>query len=160
MTRLSKFELEQFVKEAAQILSDCQLVYLLGPLGAGKTFVVSALLKSLGHEGSTKSPTYTLVEPYDIRGRKVYHFDLYRLGDPEELEFMGIRDYLDENALLLIEWPEKGAGYLPQPDLQIQLDYAGENARRIKVVARQDSVQEAIESIMQRLCDGTNPEVD
>ena len=108
------------------------VVCLHGDLGAGKTTMVRGLLRSLGFTGTVKSPTYTLVEPYRINDRDIYHFDLYRLGDAEELEYLGIRDYFRPDALCLIEWPEKGAGFIPKADLNVTLAYS-KQARQVKI---------------------------
>ena len=116
-------EMMRFGGQIAEKFPHGGMVFLNGDLGAGKTTLVRGLLRSLGYQGIVKSPTYTLVEPYQINDRMIYHFDLYRLADPEELEYIGGREYWNSDALCLVEWPEKAKGFLPKPDLIIDILY-------------------------------------
>jgi tRNA threonylcarbamoyladenosine biosynthesis protein TsaE len=107
-------------------------LFLQGDLGTGKTTLVRGFLRGLGYRGKVKSPTYTLLEPYELPDCVCYHFDQYRLADPEELEYLGLSDLLESRAILLVEWPERGGDRLPPADLELRLEHAGE-ARRLSL---------------------------
>jgi tRNA threonylcarbamoyladenosine biosynthesis protein TsaE len=125
-------------------LPEKSLVFLNGDLGAGKTTLVRGVLRASGYQGAVKSPTFTLVEEYEILGRKILHFDLYRIVDPEELEWIGIRDYLAQDSLCFIEWAQLGQGFLPEPDLVLNLTVQGQ-----KRLAQLLSKSKNIEKILQ-----------
>jgi tRNA threonylcarbamoyladenosine biosynthesis protein TsaE len=116
---------EQLGAELFKSVPSKCLIFLQGDLGAGKTTFARGFLRAAGYNGTVKSPTYTLVEEYVIGGRKIFHFDLYRVVDPEELEWIGIRDYFDQDSVCFIEWPDKGKGFLPNPDIIITLKPQG-----------------------------------
>ena len=130
-----------------KLFSGSGVVYLQGDLGAGKTTLTRGILQAYGHAGPVKSPTYTLVEPYELPDTTIYHFDLYRLIDPEELELMGFRDYFHPQALALVEWPVRGEPLLPSPDWLIALDVAESGFGR---VARLTAVSRAANDIYMR----------
>jgi len=111
------------------------VLHLRGDLGAGKTTLVRGLLRGLGHTGRVKSPTYTLVEPYELSSLHFYHFDFYRLKNKEEWEQAGFREYFDGRALCAVEWPERAHGLLAPPDLEIELRFESDR-RRARVEAR------------------------
>lgn len=122
------------------------LILLNGDLGTGKTTISRGLLQGLGHQGAVKSPTYTLVEPYELGIGKIYHFDLYRLIDPDELEHIGFSDYLLDAKLCIIEWPENGGSYIPQPDITIGISQY-ELGRQVTLNSTSKSGRQCLEQI-------------
>ncbi len=111
---------------ALQALDHGAAIALEGNLGAGKTTLARALIRGLGHSGPVVSPSYTLVEPYELGDRRLLHLDLYRIGDPEELEYLGWREWDTQRDWIVVEWPERGAGFLPEFDLRIGLQYSND----------------------------------
>ena len=108
------------------------IVAIQGELGAGKTTLVGGVLNAMGFGGIARSPTYTLIEPYETATRRIFHLDLYRLADPAEVEALGLRDLLTPEAVLLIEWPERGAGIVPAADLTVSIRYAEASANEVR----------------------------
>lgn len=112
-------------RRLAQVLQPGLTIWLVGDLGAGKTTLARGLLRGLGFMGRVKSPTYTLVELYTLSRFNLYHFDLYRIADPDEWEDAGFREYFNDTSVCLVEWPEKAVGVMPGPDIRIRLDFRG-----------------------------------
>ncbi len=123
----------KFGAHLAELIPDNFIIKLYGQLGAGKTTLVRSIIKSMGYDGKVKSPTYGLVESYEINGREIFHFDLYRLNDASELEQIGARDYFD-HAICLVEWAEKGEDYLPKADLDCYISVLA-HGRDVKLVS-------------------------
>lgn len=133
----------EMLKLAAKLAVGMQgvgIIFLQGPLGAGKTTFSRGFLQGLGYAGKVKSPTYTIVEPYHLQDITVFHFDFYRIQDPHELELIGIRDYFHEQAICLIEWPECAGGLLPNPDLSCYIEIKS-TGREIKIMANSERGQ-------------------
>jgi len=139
----------QMGRDIALSITQATTIFLHGDLGAGKTTLTRGFVQALGHQGNVKSPTYTLVEPYEVGEWNIYHFDLYRLCDPEELEFMGIRDYFTNKSLCLIEWPQRGFGLLPQADVELSLTY-DEMQRKVTLSANTENGQNIIDALTLR----------
>ena len=119
-------DLKNFANKFSHNIPLPLVIWLEGDLGAGKTTFARGLIHALGYQGRVKSPTYGLLEHYQLESSKVLHMDLYRSSDPGELEFLGVEDLLDERTILLIEWPDKGGSWLPDPDFILTFAYAGE----------------------------------
>tara|TARA_Y100001934_G_C12076373_1_gene642615 strand:- start:66 stop:539 length:474 start_codon:yes stop_codon:yes gene_type:complete len=136
--------------QLATLLRGRGAVFIRGQLGAGKTTLCRGLLRAMGHRGAVKSPTFTLVEPYEFPDTEVFHFDLYRLSDPGELDYIGIDEYFADGHLCLVEWPEKASGQLPQHDLEISIDVSGEK-RNISIQAMSADGETICESLTQKI---------
>lgn len=139
-----------FGARLASVLRPGMTVYLSGDLGAGKTTLTRGLLRSLGYVGRVKSPTYTLVELYEIPRYNLYHFDLYRFADPEEWAEAGFREYFNADSVCLVEWPEKAAGLLSEPDLMVRLEILDEG-RALTLTAGTEAGRRCIESLAHSL---------
>ncbi|MBS3747850.1 MAG: tRNA (adenosine(37)-N6)-threonylcarbamoyltransferase complex ATPase subunit type 1 TsaE [Wenzhouxiangellaceae bacterium] len=115
----------------ARDLAGGQVVTLSGDLGAGKTTLVRGMLRGLGFQGRVKSPSYGLVESYKVAGLEIHHLDLYRLGEPEELDFIGLEDLLGQQSVLLVEWPERARDRLPATTARIRIEHQGSGRKVI-----------------------------
>lgn len=124
-----------------------RLIYVRGPLGAGKTTFVRGLLRALGYAGAVKSPTFTLVEPYEIGALSLCHFDLYRIADPAELEFLALRDYIGSEAICIVEWPERAGALLPAPDLNVMIRPTNNEGRELQLQASTQAGKAALDAL-------------
>ena len=121
-------------KLAVACAQPCTL-YFKGELGAGKSTLIRAYFRALGVVGAIKSPTFTLVESYEVNQQALYHLDLYRIEDPQELDCLGVEEFLDADAICCIEWPERGRGRLSEPDVLFELHHS-ENGRQLELTAK------------------------
>ena len=131
---------------AAVLPRACRL-YIRGPLGAGKTTLVRGLLRGFGHSGPVTSPTFTLVEPYEFEGVHLFHFDFYRVTDPGELEFLGLRDYFDGESISVVEWPERAGAVLPVPDIDVMIRLSNDRGRVLQLQSHSDSGAAALRAL-------------
>ena len=130
-----------------RLLRPGTVIHLRGEIGAGKTTLTRGLLRGLGVTVPVKSPTYTLVEPYETPRAAVYHFDLYRLADPEELHFFGAEEYFSPETICILEWAERAGDELPLPDLIVQADYRDADSRTVRLEARTEAGQAIVEAL-------------
>ncbi len=134
----------------AQLLPTGLVIYLQGELGTGKTTLTRGFLRGRGHQGAVKSPTYTLMEPYELESGRCYHLDLYRLGSARELEYLGIRDLLEGDATMLVEWPERGEGMLPAADIVVQIGYL-DGGREVQLSATSSDKENLLNKLSAKL---------
>jgi tRNA threonylcarbamoyladenosine biosynthesis protein TsaE len=132
---------------ASQAVLRDSFVELHGDLGAGKTTLVRHILRALGVEGRVKSPTYAVVEPYELPGLNIWHFDFYRFGDPREWEDAGFRDIFASPGLKLAEWPEKAAGFMPRADLVIHLEALADDSRQVTLTGQTPTGQALLRAV-------------
>jgi tRNA threonylcarbamoyladenosine biosynthesis protein TsaE len=130
---LDEAQLSELAQQFATVM-DVGVVYLYGDLGAGKTTFARAFLRASGVGERIKSPTYSLIESYEVGSRRAHHLDLYRIADPEELEWLALGELADEQSLLLVEWPQRGKGVLPGADLELRIQHCGE-VRDLEAIA-------------------------
>lgn len=128
----SEADMLAFAAHFAKTISPGAVIFLYGPLGVGKTTFTRGFLQGLGFQGKVKSPSYTIIEPYDIAGRQVFHFDFYRIKQADELRHLGLQEYFIPSAICLIEWPENGLSLLPPPNVTCYIEFA-DSGRQIVV---------------------------
>ncbi|BBN88546.1 tRNA (adenosine(37)-N6)-threonylcarbamoyltransferase complex ATPase subunit type 1 TsaE [Azospira sp. APE16] len=141
----------------AQAAGPGLVIYLEGDLGAGKTTLVRALLRALGHTGPVKSPTYALVEVYKLSSLYLYHFDFYRFESPEEFVDAGLDDYFRQGALCLVEWPDKAAGFVPPPDLVLAFRFRDDDGRDLLLQPHSPGGEQCVNALMSRLSSDAGP---
>lgn len=140
----SEAQTEALGARLATTLPGVHLICVRGPLGAGKTTLIRGLLRGLGHIGPVTSPTFTMIEPYHVGGIAVFHFDLYRVEDPAELEFLGLRDYLGSENVCVIEWPERAGEALPPADLDVMIRFTNDRRRVLQLEAHSEIGEAAL----------------
>ena len=142
----SQQQQEAFGAKLARVLPKHAVIFLEGELGAGKTTLVRGILRGFGWAGTVKSPTYTILEPYELPQQNLYHLDLYRLADAEELEYLGLRELLGE-GLLFFEWPERGEALLPPADITVNIQHE-KSGRVLTFIIRDPQLQHQIAALI------------
>jgi tRNA threonylcarbamoyladenosine biosynthesis protein TsaE len=134
-------------KRLASLCKNPAILTFSGAIGAGKTTLIRAFIKESGISGAIKSPTFSLVESYFLATHTIHHFDLYRINDIEELDYIGYRDYFTENSICIIEWPERAVDYLPQIDIHFTL-YGNDCSRKLKIVANTNKGSQILTALL------------